>query len=616
MTALDAPTISVPPLPSPRLPLVYPGGPNWPAPSTYAWLATASAMEDIAALLGERYGTGPLQVLDAPANVQADFGIPCHSLARILRTSPVRIAESLVPEVTASVGVPCHVFAEAGYFNVRLDPHYVARETLAKVEALGDAYGQLNMGIGKTIVADCSSPNIAKYMSVGHLRSTVIGESLCRIGRALGYTMVRDNHLGDWGTQFGMLGRAYELWGRHDSGPDGDAGSVGALYRLYVRMHEEVEAEKTAHPDGESTLEAEGRAWFRRLEAGDSQAFALLRWATEQSLAEFQRVYDLLGVDYEYILGESFFVPMLPALLTTLQRVEIASEQPDGSLVVDLTEDQLGHLVVRKADGASLYATRDLATLIARTAWFHPERILYVVGNDQREYFQQVFAAYRKLDSDPPELTHVGFGLVTLPDGKMSTRRGHVLFLEDLLNEAIAGAIHRIRETGRLEGDEAHDVARQVGCGAVIYTDLGQGRERTIRFDRDHALSLEGNTAPYIQYAHARARSVLRAAERQRITVHAGDALPFTCPVEQALSRHLAKFPRTVQQAFKDYQPSVVAEYAYRTASLFNQLYRDVPLVVETDPTTRNARLRLTACTAQVIKNALYLLGIEAPERM
>lgn len=621
--------VSVLPRPESDIPIVSPDILNFPGTKAYPWMRVKESLQAQADETAKNAGDDvKLKLTSAPPGVEADFAVATHPLARILRKPPVVIAEDVAENFNAAQPEQRGLIREAsalkGFVNFEIDPKPFGNAALSQIEEMGDRYGEVNIGDGKTVVIDSSSPNVAKFMGVAHLRSTAIGESLARIYQKTGHEVIRDNHLGDWGTQFGMLGRAYELWGDEIEGAD----TVKGLYTLYVRMHQEIEKEKAdakaAGAEGpiETSLEREGRAWFQRLEQGDPQASELLKWATEQSVKEFQRVYDLLGSKFEFTLGESAYVSMLPSLYQTLHERGIATKDERDALVINFPEDQkLDRLVVQKSDGASLYSSRDLATLVARTAWFKPDKILYVVGGDQKYYFRQVFAAFDKLvegqDEKTPDVEHIPFGMMRLPDGKMSTRRGRVVFLEDVLKDSIQKAREKIDQTDRgLSDAEADEIARQVGVGAVIYSDLSQGRERDIVFDVDKALSLESNSAPYIQYAYVRARSILRKAEETDVRIDTHQQASFTADAEQDLIKHLAQFPQSIMAAQGENQPSNIAEYVYKTADLFNQLYNKLPILSEDDQNHRNSRLRLTQAASQVIKNGLYLLGIEAPEKM
>lgn len=615
--------IPVPPLPEHTLPPTEPILDK----QEYIYFKLQTTLQQLVSSLTS---SETVQMSEPPKEIEADYAFATHPLARTLRRSPADIATSL-SETINSGGRPdliAIVSAQNGFLNFSIDTNPYGEQVLKEIEDYKADYGRQNTGNGKTIVIDCSSPNVAKFMSVGHLRSTIIGESLARINQATGHKVIRDNHLGDWGTQFGMLARAHELWNdEYEELRDG-GDSVKGLYKLYVRIHEEVEKEKEAeriklddpNAEVESNLEKEGRDWFRRLESGNDKALDLLKWATEQSLTEFQRVYDLLGTKYEYMLGESFYIPMLPDILNFLKDKGIARPDDNGALTVDLEAQKLPRLVVQKSDGTSLYSTRDLATLIARTAWFDPQRILYVVGGDQREYFQQVFATFDQMTEgiQKPETEHISFGMITLPEGKMSTRAGRVVFLEEVLDEAITRAKAKTEEVSRdnLTIEEKDDIARKVGVGAVVFFDLGQGRERNIQFDWDKALSFEGYSAPYIQYAHARAEALLRRASEQKISIDVDTPPIFDQPSEISLIKHLSKFPESVAKAGLLNRPDIIAQYIYAAATRFSEFYRDVSVINEADLNTRNTRLRITQATAQVIKNGLALLCIEAPNRM
>lgn len=612
--------INIPMLPDSQLPIHRPDLLKLKNPEDYAWVAIVRDVQKFATNLRKEKGVSELRVVEPPAEAHADLAVACFPLAKVEKKAPTLIAENLATELNDQNKNPFikKVRADKGYLNFELNHDTLGNAVLNDVEQQGKEYGVQNLGQGATIVIDSSGPNVAKFMSVGHLRSTVIGESLSRIYRAAGYTVIRDNHLGDWGTQFGMLGHAYDLWANEIPAIRDGTDPVKGLYELYVKIHEEVESEKKANPDGESSLEKAGRAWFSKLENGDPEALKMLKWATTQSLAEFKKVYKLLGAEFEYMLGESFYVGMLPEVIESLVEKGIAEKDDKSATIVNLEDKKLHRLVIQKSDGASLYSTRDLATLAARTTWFAPEKILYVVGGDQADYFKQVFETFKKWSQGKgPNVDHVGFGMISLPEGKMSTRKGRVIFLEDVLSEVITRARRKIDEADRgLTEKEKENVARQIGVGAVIYFDLGQGRERNIKFDWDQALSLEGNSAPYIQYSHARARSVLRKAQNAGINVNYNQEATFTEPAEQMLVKHLSKFPDAIRKALDTNQPSAVAEYTFQAANLFSQLYQENALLVEKDPKKRNTRLRLTSAAAQVISNGLQLLGIEVPFKM
>lgn len=615
--------INVPHLPESMIPLESPDLKQFKASDDYIFPRVRSEITAITQDLNLRYDV-KLKPEEPPRGVAADIAIACQRLAGVLRKAPDIIARELAAELESQKSVDGmesfikKITAEKGYINFELDAQNLGSEILTEIENDGENYGRQNIGDGKTVVIDCSSPNVAKFMSVGHLRSTVIGESLARIYKAGGYKVIRDNHLGDWGTQFGMLGRAHELW--YDEIKAEGGSEIQTLYQLYVKINEEVEKEKGSNAEKESVLATEGREWFKRLEQGDPKAMELLKWATTESLAEFQHIYDKLGVNFEYMMGESYYIGMVPQLIDFMMKKGVATQDEKGAIVVEFDDEKKNRLVVQKSDGSSLYSTRDLATIIARKKWFNPDKILYVVGGDQREYFEQVFEAFRKLEDDkdqPTHLEHVSFGMISLPEGKMSTRKGRVVFLGDVLDEGIERAEAKLRSSDRdLPDEEIEATAQQIGVGSVIYFDLGHARERNIKFNWDEALSMEGNSAPYIQYSHARAESVLRKAEEQEIAIDRDVVPTIELVSEVALIKHLGKFPEAISKSLNLNEPSVVGEYVYRTADLFNQFYREAPLVVEKDADKRNSRLRLTQATAQVLRNGLNLLSIKTPARM
>lgn len=584
-------------------------------PEDYALTETRLALRDAILTTSGLTHIGPIN--ESNPNIAADLSFPCHTLSKTLKKSPQIIAEELSSKI--SVDLVETSKAERGYLNFGLSRQKFGKTVVEEVLEEGNRYGRQNSGEGKTVVIDYSSPNIAKFMSLGHLRSTVIGESLARIYRANGYEVVTDNHLGDWGTQFGMLGRAYELWGKDF--PELETDPVKGLYLLYVKIHDEVEKEKhILGKDKETPLEKDGRAWFRRLENGDTKAKELLEWSTSLSLKEFQRVYDALGTKFDYQLGESAYVPMIPSVMSKLQETGVATIAPDGAVVSNLTKPGAkgkDELVLIKRDGASVYATRDMATLIARDEWFDPEKIIYVVGTPQEAYFKQVFETYRRFtDGKGPEVEHVGFGQITLPEGKMSTRAGRVVFLEDVLNQAIETARERVdKSPNKFSAEQKDQIAKQVGVGAMIYFDLGQNRERDIKYDSNKALQIEGQSAPYIQYAYARTGAMATKAAERGLSINPNVDTMVTTDSEFALVKELAKYPEAVRTAMLENQPSKIAQSVYQIADAYNQFYKHDRILGTEEPVT-TTRLRLTHCAGQVIKNGLELLSIEAPARM
>jgi len=624
--------VKIPTLPPSEIPITHPEIETFPDPANYSWNKALIS----AGILISQAAAQDISVTESSPKIPADVSASIHSLAKTQGIPPSELATDIISNLGTLPSIIKGVEAsQNGYVNIELNEKVYAEEVLGQIEEMGNRYGEQNLGDGKVIVIDCSSPNVAKFMSVGHLRSTVIGESLTRIYRAGGYEVIRDNHLGDWGTQFGMLGRAKELWGEEIDKQMPNADPVQKLYTLYVMINDEVRREKsedltrlqTLQPNADpkelskqaqSPLESEGRAWFKKLEEGDPVARTMLEEATNLSLQEFKRIYEILGSSYEYYLGESFYESMLPSVTKAFEKSGTATRDETNALSVEFPEEShLPRLVLQKSDGTSLYQTREMATFIARQAWFNPDKVLYVVGGDQVDYFRQTFAAFDEFTKgEGPDLEHVSFGMMSLPEGKMSTRKGNVVFLEDVLNAAIQKAREKIDSSGRqLTEDEKNEIARQVGVGSVIYMDLKQPRKRNIKFNLDEAISFEGNSAPYIQYAHTRANSILKSGEEEDKIPTPEISLEFSNPTEINLVKLLAKYPVAIQKAISENEPSVVAEYIYQVADLFNKFYRN-PILGDRNLRTRNTKLRLTYASAQVIKNGLKLLGIEVPEKM
>jgi arginyl-tRNA synthetase len=655
--------VRVPALPDPELPINNPDYQNMPKFQDYTVsryqhvisqqvrevLQIPDENEILISPVLSQLKISPSQIVFETADlIEPDFALACHGFAKNLGKKPVEVVSRLAGELKKRLPQLDFQATVNGYVNMELPVTLMAESILTDVEQLGDGYGEQNIGNGAVVVIDLSSPNIAKHFSVGHLRSTIIGESIARLYEATGHTVIRDNHLGDWGTQFGKLGRAYELWHGEIPELNKPETAVDGLYKLYVRMNEAIEKEKKEA--GLSQLEQEGRDWFKRLESGDVEAALMFQWACTLSMQEFERVYEQLGSSFNYQLGESFYVSMLPGIVEAMAKNGMVYNIGDNALAVQfrrmnkgkslelidrpLTADEMEAikqkrsevqlLVVSKRDGASVYSTRDLAALAARTKWFSPQKIVYVVGEAQQDYFKMVFAAFQELAGDKtPELVHVPFGLITLPDGKkMSTRQGQVIFLEDVLKESVKRAKDVVNKSNRkVSAKEADIIAKQVGVGAVVFMDIGQGRERNIEFNWEEALSLQGKSGPYIQYAHTRCRSLLNKAAKQRKVISMERQITLAPEAElrqkeKSLVVLLGQFPEVVRHGLKIHEPSKISEYLLRLTDAFNSFYAVNPILNETDINIQNTRLRLVRCTAQVIKNGLHLLNIEAPEKM
>ncbi len=534
-----------------------------------------------------------------PDPAMGDYAFPVFRLAKALRMAPPKIAAALA-EGWAHADV-ARVEAVNGYLNFFLNRLNFARDTLTAVLAAGERYGASDLGAGKTICLDYSSINIAKRFHIGHLSTTMIGHSLKRIFDFLGYTTVGINHLGDWGTQFGKMICAYKKWGNRE---EVERGGVAELVRLYVRFHEEAETDKA--------LEDEGRAWFKRIEDGDEEALSIFSWFKELTLRDTARVYDLLGVTFDSYAGESFYNDKMGRVIDELKAKGLLTLS-EGASIVDLSEDNMPPCIILRSDGATLYATRDLAAALYRHDTYHFDKCLYVVAYQQDLHFRQWFRVLEKMGYDwAKDCVHVSFGMISYEGQSLSTRKGHVVYLEELLETAQQKALEIINEKSpNLENKE--EVARQVGIGAVIYTDLSNNRIKDIDFHWDRALNFDGETGPYVQYTHARCCSVLRKAEAMSLPEADFNAL--TDDEAQALLRLLGRFPDVIREAADKYEPSMLTRAVTDIAQAYNKFYYE-HRILDDDPAAAAARVALTRAVKNVIKTGLYLIGIEAPERM
>lgn len=547
------------------------------------------------------------EIVFPPPDIDADIAIPCFSIARQQRRSPQQIAEEIAKNVKDKLPpLIASVEAIGGYVNFCVDPLRFCHHVIDDFITLKDSYGCSQMGKGKTIIIDFSSPNIAKPFSVGHLRSTIIGQSIYNIYSFLGYRVVGDNHIGDWGTQFGKLIVAYQKWGNKERIENA---SLQGLLDLYVRFHKEAT----------ESLEEEARRWFKKLEDGDQKAVELWEWFKEISLKEFNRIYQKLNIKFDLALGESFYNRMLPEIIEDIEKTGVAERDREGTLLVRLEHFNIHTpLLIQKRDGSSLYSTRDLATAKYRIQHYHPFMIVYVVGSEQKLYFQQWFTVFQQLLGYDVQLVHVDFGLVRLPEGRMSTREGRVIFLEDVINEAIFRARNIIEQKRpSLSEDQKERIAQIVGIAAIKYNDLSQNRVKEVVFDWEKMLSFEGNSAPYLQYSYTRARSILRKANYSECGedyFQLSRSLKLKEEIE--LVKRLAKFNYTVKQAAESFHPHIIASYLFELAQLFTAFYNTAPVLHAESKDLRKARLFLVWAYSIVLKNGLSLLGIECLEEM
>jgi len=533
-----------------------------------------------------------------------DLSLPCFKLSKLFRKAPHQIAEQLVGQFNLEIIERAE--AVSGYVNLFLNKAKLAEQIVGQVLAEGSRYGSRNIGQGKNIVLDFSSPNIAKPFHIAHLRSTVIGHSLYRIFDFEGYKCVRINHLGDWGTQFGKLVVAYKLWGDDDRLANQ---GIDELLQLYVKFHEQAE--------NQPELEDEARQWFVKMEAGDEEALALWQRFVDISLAEFKRIYELLGVEFDSYAGESFYNDKMDRIVNELKEKQLL-EEDDGAALVRLDDYNMSPALILKKDGSSLYHTRDITAAIYRQETYNFEKAIYVTDYAQNLHFQQWFKIIELMGYDwYDRLHHVAFGRVSIEGMSLSTRKGNVLKLEDVLKQAIAKTkgIMEERNPNLADMDE---VARAVGVGAIVFNDLSANRIKDIAFNWEDALNFEGETGPYVQYTHARASSILRKAQAAEQGTEASTAIDYsnlTDDYSVNLIKELALFAERIEAAMNKLEPSMISRYAIDVAQAFNQFYHHNP-ILNAEPTVRAARLALTEATKITLRNALYLVGITAPEEM
>lgn len=541
-------------------------------------------------------------MLETPPNPKmGDAAFPCFKLKQKLGKEAADIAQ----ELHGKMELPFFV-SEAkvvgGYLNFYYDRIFYAQTVLGQTVRAGEDYGKSDMGAGKTVVIDYSSINIAKPFHIGHLSSTAIGSALYKLYKYLGYDAVGVNHLGDWGTQFGKLIAAYKLWG-DDAKIERE--SMDAMLELYVRFHKEAEAD----PE----LDEQGRMWFKKIEDGDEEALRIFKWFSDLTLREANKVYDLLGVEFDSYAGESFYNDMLPAVIKELKEKNLL-EESEGAYVVRLNEYDLPPAVVLKTDGATLYITRDIAAAKYRRETYDFFKCLYVVAYQQNLHFRQLFAVLEKMGYKWSEdMEHVAFGMVSLKEGTISTREGKVVFLTDVLNKAVEKTLAIINEKSPdLQDKEL--VASDVGIGAVIYSTLSQSRIKDIKFSFERVLDFDGETGPYVQYTHARCNSILQNWQPDESKVET-DVSVLDNKEALAVLKLLESFPSSLLSAAQDCEPFYVTRHITKLAQAFNSYYYAHRIIDEGEAQT-NARVMLTAAVKNVIKRGLGLLGIKAPNRM
>lgn len=553
---------------------------------------------DIAKVVPELDQETIYNLLETPKNSDmGDVAFPAFSLAKVLRKAPQMIASELAEKIDAAQYEK--VMAVGPYINFFLDKSSISKEVLEAVIKEKANYGQQHIGDGQNVTLDMSSPNIAKPFSVGHLRSTVIADAIGHIYSKLGYNSIRINHLGDWGKQFGMLIVAYKLWGDRATI---EANPIDELLKLYVRINAEAEE----NPE----LDEQARQWFKKLEDGDKEAWDLWQWFRDESLVEFNRIYDKLDVSFDHFHGEAFYNDKMDEGIQILEDKKLLKESK-GAQIVDLEKYNLPPALIKKSDGATLYITRDMATAMYRQRTFNFVKNIYVVGQEQSHHFKQLKAVLKEMGFDwSDDMIHVSFGLVTKNKKKLSTRKGNIIRLEPTLDEAVSRALTQI-EAKNPDLENKEDVAHAVGVGAVKFYDLKTDRDNGYDFDLEAMVSFEGETGPYVQYTYARIQSILRKAD-----FTPNEETPYSLNDAESweIIKLLQGFAANIERAAEKYDPSIIAKFAIQLAQSFNRYYAHTRILDESEE--RDSRLALCYATAVVLKESLRLLGVQAPEKM
>ena len=568
---------------------------------------TADILE---AAVKDGFGEGILSAADIfamleypPDRSMGDLALPCFKLSKALRRSPVQIADAL------AAAVKCEEFSEVsainGYLNFKINPASFATRVVSDVERLGDKYGSPMDGVGKTVVLDYSSPNVAKPFHIGHLGTTVIGHSLKLLHEFAGYKCVGINYLGDWGTQFGKLIVAYKMWGDKATIEEG---GVDELVKLYVRINNAIKDEEE---QGITALADQSRAEFKKLEEFDEENIALWRWFVSVSLEEYQKTYKQLGIEFDSYKGESFYTDKMPAQVQLLRDKGLL-EIDDGASIVNLEKWNMPVCLILKRDGSTLYPTRDIAAAVYRKGEYAFDKAIYVTSAQQSLHFAQWFKVVELMGYEwYNQLVHVPYGTVSVNGMKLATRTGNVVLLKDLFAEAIS-RVYDITKEKHPDHDECMAIAEKVGVGAVVFYYLSNNRMRDINFMMEDALSFDGNTGPYAQYTYARTCSVLEKAQGMRAEMT--DA-PLT-DEEFELAKTISVFPERVRAAIEDYEPSCVTRYILDLCAAFNRFYHECKIINCEDEAQRASRIALTAAANRVLKTALGLICMQTPEKI
>lgn len=538
------------------------------------------------------------RLLENPKSADhGDVAFPTFALAKVFRKAPQQIAAELAEQINPEAFEKIEVVGP--YLNFFMKKEVVSSMVLKQIAKEANHFGDSTIGNAGNVTIDMSSPNIAKPISMGHLRSTVIGNSISLILTKIGYHPIKINHLGDWGTQFGKLIVAYKKWGSEEKVK---AEPINELLRLYVEFHEKAETDPA--------LNDEARAWFKKLEEDDAEALALWKWFRSESLTEFNKIYNMLEVEFDSYNGEAFYNDKMDEVVTMLEEKHLL-QTSEGAEIVNLEQYNLNPALIKKSDGATLYITRDLSAALYRKREYNFVKSLYVVGNEQSGHFKQLKAVLNEMGFDwSDEMVHVPFGLITKDGKKLSTRKGKIVLLEEVLNEAKDLALAQIQEKNPDLPNQA-EVAHQVGVGAVIFHDLKNDRLNNFDFNLEEVVRFEGETGPYVQYTHARAMSIL---EKANFTVDPEAVYALNDPDSWEIIKLLQSYPEVVMQAADQYEPSVIAKHAIRVAQAFNKYYAHTKVLVEDEQ--KAARLALVHAVAVILKEDLRLLGVHAPNKM
>lgn len=539
-------------------------------------------------------------ILEIPPKADmGDYAFPCFQLAKTLRKAPPMIAAEIAEKIGES-DIIDRLEVKGAYLNFFIKKDVFVKSMIETADV--ENFGASDEGEGKTICIDYSSPNVAKNFHVGHLRTTIIGNSLYKIYRKLGYQVERINHLGDWGTQFGKLIVAYKAWGSKEAV---EKDGISELMRLYVKFHDEA-----ANDD---TLNDQAREWFSQMEQGNEEALSIWQWFVDISLKEYKQTYDLLGMEFDHYLGESFYRDKTADVVSKLKDANLLKES-EGAQIVDLEEYNMAPCLIMKKDGSSIYATRDLAAIFYRKKTWNFDKCLYVTGQEQKLHFAQVFKVVELLGNEwaKDSLVHIPYGLVSLEGAKLSTRSGNIIYAEDILLEAIEKVKKTIEEKNP-DAEDKDDIARIVGVGAIIFHDLYNQRIKDVSFKWDKVLNFDGETGPYVQYTYVRCASILR-----NVSYDENAKIDYNLLLDDeaiALLKEINRFPEVVKDAAAKYEPCIVARFAMDVAQSFSRFYNADRVNVE-DDALRNARVKLVSMTKKTLKDALDLLGIDCPEHM